>query len=135
MESVRRMVATRPRRGDRRCYADAMSVVKINAIEAAPGKGEELERRFLARTGGVEQAEGFEEFLLLRPVEGETRYFVVTRWASEEAFQKWRTSDAFRHQHRQTHDNEGAGDAKPAHPVAQAASLFTFEVVSRTSKP
>lgn len=111
-----------------------MSIVKINAIEVQPGKEAELERRFLERTGGVDGAEGFEEFLLLRPIEGDTRYFVVTRWASEEAFQKWRASEAFRHQHRQTHAHEGQGAAKPDHPVAKAASLLTFEVVARTTK-
>jgi heme-degrading monooxygenase HmoA len=111
-----------------------MSIVKINAIQAGEGKGEELEARFLSRTGGVDKAEGFEEFLLLRPVEGETRYFVVTRWASEEAFQKWRASDAFQHQHRQTHTDDGRGEAKPHHPVAKAASLLSFEVVARTTR-
>ncbi len=111
-----------------------MSIVKINAIEVAAGKGEELERRFMARSGGVDRAEGFEEFLLLRPIEGETRYFVMTRWTSEEAFEKWRTSDAFRHQHRDTHEAGGGGEAKPTHPVAKAASLLTFEVVARTTK-
>lgn len=111
-----------------------MSIVKINAIEVEEGKGAELEARFLARSGGVERAEGFEEFLLLRPVAGDARYFVVTRWASEEAFEKWRASDAFRHQHRATHEDGGSGDAKPNHPVAKAASLLSFEVVTRTTR-
>ena len=110
-----------------------MSIVKINAIEVAEGKATELEKRFVARVGGVERAEGFEEFMLLRPLEGDTRYFVLTRWASEEAFQKWRTSESFQHQHKSTHEGEGRGDAKPGHPVAKAASLLTFEVVSRTT--
>ncbi len=109
-----------------------MSIVKINAIEVADGKAEELEKRFASRAGGVDRAEGFEEFLLLRPLEGETRYFVLTRWASEEAFQKWRASEAFQHQHRATHVDAGRGEARPDHPVAKAASLLTFEVVSRT---
>jgi len=111
-----------------------MSVVKINAIEVEPGQEEELERRFLGRSGGVDQADGFEEFLLLRPVEGDSRYFVVTRWASEEAFQRWRASEAFQRQHRNTHADEGRGEAKPRHPVAKTASLLTFEVVARTTK-
>lgn len=110
-----------------------MSIVKINAIEVEEGKAEELERRFLARSGGVDGAEGFEEFMLLRPVAGDTRYFVLTRWASEDAFQKWRASDAFRHQHRQTHTEGGGGEAKPDHPVAKAAALLSFEVVARTT--
>ena len=62
-----------------------MSVVKINAIEVPDGAGPELERRFAARAGAVEGAPGFEGFELLRPVRGEGRYFVYTRWDSEES--------------------------------------------------
>ena len=109
-----------------------MSVVKINAIEVPPGKGEELEARFAARAGMVDQQPGFEEFMLLRPVAGEDGYFGVTRWESEEAFENWRNGQAFQHQHRETHDDEGKGEAKPQHPVATGASLLEFEVVSIT---
>ena len=110
-----------------------MSVVKINAIEVAEGKGEELERRFAAREGGVEHAEGFEELMVLRPVAPGTRYFVLTRWSSEEAFQRWRSSDAFRAQHRHTHADGGAGEAKPNHPAASRAELLSFEVLARST--
>ena len=65
-----------------------MSVVKINAISIPEGMGPQLEGRFAGRAKMVEQFEGFEDFQLLRPVEGEDRYFVYTRWASEEHFQK-----------------------------------------------
>ena len=47
----------------------------------------------------VEQFEGFEDFQLLRPTEGEDRYFVYTRWASEEHFQAWMNSQDFAHGH------------------------------------
>ena len=60
------------------------------------------------------------------------RYFVITRWESEEAFQNWRSGQAFQHQHRETHEDEGKGEAKPQHPVATGASLLEFEVVSLT---
>ncbi len=63
-----------------------MSVVKINAIEVDPERGPELEERFAKRASEVEKMPGFEGFELLRPVAGETRYFVYTRWESEEAF-------------------------------------------------
>lgn len=109
-----------------------MSVVKINAIEVPPGKGTELEARFAARAGMVDQQPGFEEFMLLRPVAGDDRYFVLTRWESEEAFQAWRAGQAFQHQHRETHEDGGSGEAKPQHPVATGASLLEFEVVSLT---
>jgi len=110
-----------------------VSVVKINAIEVVPGQEAELEARFAARAGKVDEAPGFEEFLLLRPVAGGDRYFVITRWASEEAFQAWRDSRAFAHQHRNTHEDDGRGEAKPKHPVAADATLLEFEVVSRTT--
>ncbi|MEO6570717.1 MAG: antibiotic biosynthesis monooxygenase [Ilumatobacteraceae bacterium] len=110
-----------------------MSVVKINAIEVPEGKGAELEARFAARAGMVDKEPGFEEFMLLRPTAGDDRYFVVTRWESEEAFQAWREGQAFQHQHRNTHDDEGKGEAKPQQPVSTGASLLEFEVVSITT--
>ncbi len=96
-----------------------MSVVKINAITPAPGRGPELEARFGNRARNIECMEGFEGFELLRPVEGDDRYFVYTRWRSEEDFQRWVRSDEFRHSHAKT-DGEN--------PVATHAKLLSFEV-------
>jgi heme oxygenase (mycobilin-producing) len=79
--------------------------------------------------------DGFEEFMLLRPVEGETRYFVLTRWASEDAFQAWRTGQQFQRQHAQTPADEAAGATGAQQPVASGSSLLSFEVVSLTTAP
>jgi heme-degrading monooxygenase HmoA len=95
-----------------------MAVVKINAIEVPEGAGPELERRFAARHGAVEGAPGFLEFQLLRPVAGESRYFVYTKWESEEAFQAWSNGPA-----REAHAGERS------RPVASGSSLLEFEVV------
>jgi heme-degrading monooxygenase HmoA len=108
-----------------------MSVVKINAIEVPAGAGAELEQRFAARAGMVDQQPGFEEFMLLRPTAGEDRYFVLTRWESEEAFQNWRDGQSFQHGHGQG-TGGGAGSETPRPPVSTGASLLEFEVVSRT---
>jgi heme-degrading monooxygenase HmoA len=108
-----------------------MSVVKINAIEVPPGAGPELEQRFAARAGMVDQQPGFEEFMLLRPTAGEERYFVLTRWESEEAFQNWRSGQSFQQGHAQTSAAGGDADA-PRPPVSTGAALLEFEVVSRT---
>jgi heme-degrading monooxygenase HmoA len=97
-----------------------MAVVKINAIDVPEGGGPELERRFAARQGAVENAPGFLAFELLRPVAGETRYFVYTRWESEEAYQAWSSGSG-----RQAHAGERS------RPVATGASLLEFEVVQR----
>lgn len=101
-----------------------MAVVKINAIEVPEGAGPELERRFAARQGAVENSPGFLGFELLRPVAGETRYFVYTRWESEAAFQAWSKGSA-----REAHAGERA------RPVASGASLLEFEVVQHAEPP
>lgn len=69
-----------------------MSVVKINALQVSAGSGAELEERFSARKRAVDRAPGFEGFQLLRPTAGESRYFVVTTWATEADFQAWLSS-------------------------------------------
>ena len=100
-----------------------MSVVKINAISVPEGHGAELEQRFAARAGQVEQMPGFEEFQLLRPTAGETRYFVYTRWESDEAFQAWVNSPAFGHGH------QGADRPSPhGGPVSVSSELWSYEV-------
>ncbi len=57
-----------------------MTVIKINAITVAAGSGDELARRFAARAGAVDSAEGFEGFELLKPTDERTTWLVVTRW-------------------------------------------------------
>ena len=118
-----------------------MSVVKINAIEVPEGAGEELEKRFAARAGAVENSPGFERFMLLRPVEGDSRYFVLTQWESEQAFQDWMSSRDF----AKGHANAGgasaaeggapAGHPGPSGPVATGSSLLAFEVVEQIPEP
>ncbi len=99
-----------------------MAVVKINAIEVDPERGAALEERFANRASEVEKQPGFLGFELLRPVEGETRYFVYTRWETEEDFQAWVKSSAFTRGHAQA-----AADSKGT--VAHGSALMEFEVV------
>ncbi len=123
-----------------------MSVVKINAIEVPEGMGPELEKRFAARARIVESMDGFEGFELLRPVAGETRYFVYTRWADEASFQAWIGSEGFRHGHAGGGAQAaGAGgpagaahsEASPAgqRPVGAGATLLEFDVVELAAPP
>lgn len=90
-----------------------MPVVKINAITVPEGQGEQLEARFAQRNHSVEQADDFESFQLLRPVSGETRYFVVSTWKDEQSYQNWHTSQSGQHH---------GGNS----PVATTAQLLEF---------
>lgn len=116
-----------------------MSVVKINVLSVSAEMRSELERRFGGRAGLVESADGFEGFELLRPVDGTDRYLVYTRWRSEEDFQRWTESQAFREGHGQAAKPAGAGGGAETTghghghghggPAAAAAELWSFEVV------
>ncbi|MER7420053.1 antibiotic biosynthesis monooxygenase [Micromonospora peucetia] len=101
-----------------------MAVVKINAIDVPEGAGEELEKRFAARAGAVEGSPGFLGFELLRPVAGEKRYFVYTRWETEEAYQAWAAGPS-----RTAHAGGEGGEQR--RPVASGANLLEFEVVQQ----
>lgn len=94
-----------------------MAVVKINAIDVPEGMGPEIEKRFAGRAGTVERQPGFLGFQLLRPVAGESRYFVVTTWADDAAFNAWREGDAV------------AAHSGPHKPVSSRADLLEFDVV------
>ena len=101
-----------------------MEVVKINAIEVAPGRGAALEERFARRAAEVERMPGFRGFELLRPTGGESRYFVYTRWETEEHFRAWVESPAFTRGHAQAAAGSGG-------PVASHSELLSFEVVQQ----
>ena len=108
----------------------SVAIVKINAITVPEGAGDELERRFAARKHSIDDQPGFEGFQLLRPVKGEDRYFVVTRWADEESYQAW-WEGAGRAEHGESRksDRDGGAGEHPRKPVSQKAELLEFEVV------
>ena len=97
-----------------------MSVVKINAVTVPEGLGVELERRFAARLDEIEGVPGFLGFELLRPSDGSDRYFVYSRWESEEAFEAWTSSDEFKAAHAREPGRE---------PVGTHNETLAFEIV------
>lgn len=106
-----------------------MSVVRINAITVPADRADELVARFALRAGAVEQADGFEEFQLLRPTDGRDTFLVYTRWRDEAAFEAWTQSQAFAHGHR---GEQGAGHG-PA-PLATGSELWAFDVVQEAGR-
>ena len=101
-----------------------MSYVVINAIQVPPERREAIEERFANRAGEVSKAEGFERFEFLRPSSDAAgdEYFVYTRWASKEAFEKWSSSSAFTRGHAKGSDGPPAGTG---------SRLLAYEVVQQ----
>ncbi len=109
-----------------------MSIVKINAVTVPPERADVMAQRFAARAGEVGKADGFEEFQLLRPDDDRTTWLVYTRWRDEEAFEAWRTSQAFTQGHAHgpsgpTSGGQGGHQAQGG-PVATASELWSFRV-------
>lgn len=94
-----------------------MTYVNITALTFPAGAEAEIEKRFAERKRGVDASEGFLEFELLRPVVGEDRYFVITRWDTEENYHKWA-------------DNRPAGGHEEDERRGMAIEVLGFEVVS-----
>ena len=99
-----------------------MPVVKMNVISVPRERFGELEERFRARAGEVDQQKGFLGFELLRPQDGD-RYIVYTKWETEDDFLAWVQSPAFGHGHR-AHSEQG--------PVATHSELWGYDVVLET---
>lgn len=102
-----------------------MTVIKINAITASAGSGDELAHRFAARAGAVDDTDGFEGFELLKPTDDREQWLVITRWRDEESFQAWVSSPAFAHGHRSAAERD-SGDAPQ--PVSTHSELWSYEV-------
>lgn len=103
-----------------------MAFVAINVLTVPADRREVLEQRFASRAGEVDRTPGFQAFELLRPVEGEDRYLVYTRWDSREAFTAWTESQAF---------GRGHAQQRADGPAASGAELWTFEVAERSERP
>lgn len=125
-----------------------MTIIRINAITVPEEGGDELARRFGARAGAVDGADGFEGFELMRPTDERRQWLVVTRWRDEDAFNAWVSSPAFAHGHRSVaegaegdpsgegHGHEGHGHGQGGHghghgsgPVSVASELWSYEVI------
>jgi heme-degrading monooxygenase HmoA len=105
-----------------------MTVIKINALTVPAEMGEEVAKRFAARAGAVDGADGFEGFELLRPTDERTTWLVVTRWRDVQSFEAWRTSPSFARGHRP--ESSGAGEAPSAAqpPMPIQAELWSYDV-------
>jgi heme-degrading monooxygenase HmoA len=108
-----------------------MTVVRINAITVPADSGDELAKRFAARAGAVDSAEGFEGFELLKPADDRTTWLVVTRWRDEESFQAWLSSPAFGHGHRSAAERSGGEAPKP---VGVHSELWSYEIAGGSAR-
>uniref|UniRef100_A0A0G4IF81 ABM domain-containing protein n=1 Tax=Chromera velia CCMP2878 TaxID=1169474 RepID=A0A0G4IF81_9ALVE len=83
--------------------------VATNRFKVRPGKGPAFEKRWADRKSRLAELDGFRFFALLRRTEAEGvdyssegdfgNYVSFTVWEDKEAFEAWRTGDAFKEAH------------------------------------
>ncbi|WP_071459083.1 antibiotic biosynthesis monooxygenase family protein [Bacillus massilinigeriensis] len=71
-----------------------------------------FEYRFSNRPRMIEKEDGFIAIRVLRPLSSNT-YIILTLWESESFFEKWQTSQAYKHAHNKSGTEDGI-DAKPS---------------------
>lgn len=73
--------------------------VVMNRIPVRAEFRQAFEDRFRARAREVDRMPGFVRNWVLRPVDPEHPYVVLTVWESREAFEAWTRSEAFQQGH------------------------------------
>ena len=87
--------------------------VVANRVPVQPDWTETFEERFRQRAGQIDQQPGFVRMEILRPVDADTPYVVLTVWQSKEHFQAWVGSDDFKAAHRNPLPKEAfSGESK-----------------------
>lgn len=77
-----------------------MEYVVANRVPVKTDFREQFEERFRHRAGEVEKQPGFVRMEILRPVDENGVYVVLTHWKNREAFHQWMRSDDFKASHQ-----------------------------------
>lgn len=102
--------------------------IAMNRFKVVPGSEDAFEQVWKSRDTHLQQVPGFVEFHLLKGPQKEDHvlYSSHTVWASQQAFEAWTQSEAFRAAHR------SAGTNRPlyvGHPEFEG-----FEVIQTVGK-
>jgi len=100
-----------------------MHYVVANRVPVRAEYRQDFEERFRRRAGEVDKQPGFVRMEILRPVDDNGVYIVLTHWENREAFQNWMRSDDFKaaHQNRLPKEAFGEGGGIEQHEVIISA--------------
>jgi heme-degrading monooxygenase HmoA len=77
-----------------------MAFVAINYITCNDEYRERFEELFATRAHAIDRMPGFISFELLRPVDDDGPYLIVSHWEKQENFEHWTSSEEFVEGHR-----------------------------------
>ncbi|MBN2679449.1 antibiotic biosynthesis monooxygenase family protein [Acidithiobacillus montserratensis] len=102
-----------------------MQYVVANRVPVKAEYRAEFEARFQKRAGEVDKQPGFVRMEILRPVNDDGVYVVLTHWVDQAAFEAWMKSDDFRAAHANPLPKEafGEGGGLERHEVVISAEV------------
>lgn len=100
--------------------------VVMNRIPVNTPYREQFEERFTNRAKEVDLMPGFIRNQLLRPVQANDPYIVLTYWQSQADFENWVNSDAFKKGHARS-------GTLPKEAFNGSVKLESFEVILDTA--
>lgn len=103
-------------------------ITVANRLYVKPDYAEAFEKVFRERAGLVDGMPGFVSNQVLRPVNKDEPYIVLTTWESREAFMGWIRSDAFVRGHAQS-------GTLPKEAYFQPNVLELHELIQDSSRP
>lgn len=98
--------------------------VVTNRVPVVKEYREQFEQRFRQRAGQVEKQQGFVRMEIMRPMDDDTPYLVMTTWKDENAFNNWVGSEDFKIAHQNPLPKEAykpSGGGMEKHTIIIAA--------------
>jgi heme-degrading monooxygenase HmoA len=103
--------------------------VAINYITCSDSYRERFEMLFASRAKAIDRMPGFINMQVLKPIDGNSDYLIISHWDSEDQFKTWTKSDAFIEGHKR-----GFADIAKARDEGKEApvkSVFkTYKVIA-----
>lgn len=104
--------------------------VAINYINCQPDYAERFEALFATRARAIDRMPGFHSMKVLKPVDGNGSYLVVSFWESEEHFKNWTRSPEFLEGHKRGFEDI-AKAKQEGRPSPMTSDFKTYNVISR----
>ncbi|HJF67652.1 MAG TPA: antibiotic biosynthesis monooxygenase [Staphylococcus kloosii] len=80
----------------------------LNHLYVNPGFEADFEQVFLNRDQHLQEVEGFQSLLFLKPQIEHLHYVIVTIWTDEVAYKNWQASNAYKGSHKNRGTHKGA---------------------------
>lgn len=100
--------------------------IVANRVYVKPDWQAQFEQRFHNRLGQIDKQPGFVRLQVLKPVQSESPYVVLTTWADENAFKNWISSEDFQLAHQ---------NPLPKEAFYQEGALERHEEIISSDKP